>query len=177
MHTGEFHTLRQVLDHYVTPKAEADPLPGTNEPYKTTIEDNQRQDIIDFLANDLTDPRVRRRAVPVRPAGCCAASGQAGQARAGPGRSGLQGPLRRPGVVMLTWSAPKSGAEDYVLVRDGRVIGLPTQAGFDQGIRQTLWLRHRYRLVGPQRRGGVFARGGRRARASRAFGVGGAASC
>jgi hypothetical protein len=50
------------------------------------------------------------------------------------------------GVVKLTWTAPRGGAEDYVLIRDGRVIGLPTQTAFeDEG--QTPWLRHRYRLV------------------------------
>jgi hypothetical protein len=33
-----------------------------------------------------------------------------------------------------------------VLIRDGQVIGLPTQPGFeDRG--QTPWMRHRYRLV------------------------------
>ena len=49
-------------------------------------------------------------------------------------------------MVKLTWTAPKGGAADYVLIRDGRVIGLPTQTAFeDDG--QTPWLRHRYRLV------------------------------
>ena len=64
MHTGEFTDLHEVLDHYVTPKADAEPLPGTDQPYKTSIEDNQRQDIIDFIVNDLTDPRVAAEQYP-----------------------------------------------------------------------------------------------------------------
>ena len=50
------------------------------------------------------------------------------------------------GVVRLTWTAPKGGAADYVLVRDGRVIGLPTEPGFDDP-GQTPWLRNRYQLM------------------------------
>ncbi|MGZ5983922.1 MAG: cytochrome-c peroxidase [Caulobacteraceae bacterium] len=143
MHTGEFTDLRKVLDHYVTPKADADPLPGTDQPYKTTIEDSQRQQIIDFLATDLTDPRVAAEQFPFdRP--ILRSERQAGQGT--PGRPEDFKARFDGGVVKLTWRAPKSGAEDYVLIRDGRVIGLPTQTAFeDDG--QTPWLRHRYRLV------------------------------
>ena len=143
MHTGEFTDLHKVLDHYVTPKAEAEPLPGTDQPYKTTIEDNQRQEIIDFLTNDLTDPRVAAEQYPFdRP--ILRSERQAG--RGAPARPEDFKAQMAGDVVRLTWSAPKGGAEDYVLVRDGRVIGLPTETGFeDRG--QTPWLRHRYRLV------------------------------
>ena len=143
MHTGEFTDLHKVLDHYVTPKAEAEPLPGTDQPYKTTIEDNQRQDIIDFLTNDLTDPRVAAEQFPFdRP--ILRSERQAGQAA--PGRPEDFRARMDGGVVRLTWNAPKGGAADYVLVRDGQVIGLPTQPGFeDDG--QSPWLLHRYRLV------------------------------
>jgi cytochrome c peroxidase len=143
MHTGEFTDLHKVLDHYVTPKAEAEPLPGTDQPYKTTIEDNQRQEIIDFLANDLTDPRVAAEQFPFdRP--ILRSERQGGQGA--PGRPEDFKAQMAGDVVRLTWTAPKGGAEDYVLVRDGRVIGLPTEPEFeDQG--QTPWLRHRYRLV------------------------------
>jgi len=143
MHTGEFTDLHKVLDHYVTPKADADPLPGTDQPYKTTIEDSQRQDIIDFIVHDLTDPRVAAEQYPFdRP--LLRSERQAGQTA--PERPQDFKARFDGGVVRLTWTAPKGGAEDYVLVRDGRVIGLPTQPGFeDPG--QTPWLRHRYRLV------------------------------
>ena len=148
MHTGEFTDLHRVLDHYVTPKAEADPLPGTDQPYKTTIEDNQRQQIIDFLVTDLTDPRVAAEQFPFdRP--ILRSERQPGQGGAGqtaPGRPEDFKARFDGGVVKLTWSAPKTGAEDYVLIRDGRVIGLPTRPGFEDA-GQTPWLRHRYRLV------------------------------
>lgn len=143
MHTGEFTDLHKVLDHYVTPKAEAEPLPGTDQPYKTTIEDNQRREIIDFLVNDLTDPRVAAEQFPFdRPI-------LRGERQAGQGAPGKPEDFKARfanGVVKLTWAAPKGGAEDYVLVRDGRVIGLPTEPGFEDA-GQTPWLRHRYRLV------------------------------
>jgi cytochrome c peroxidase len=141
-HTGEFTDMRKVLDHYVTPKAEAEPLPGTDQPYKTTIEDSQRQQIVDFLANDLTDPRVAAEQFPFdRPV--LRSERHSGQA---PGRPEDFKARFESGVVKLTWTAPRGGAEDYVLVRDGEVIGLPTEPAFeDPG--QTPWLRHRYSLV------------------------------
>ena len=144
MHTGEFHTLRQVLDHYVTPKAEADPLPGTNEPYRTTIDDSVRQDMVDFLTNDLTDPRVAAEQYPFdRP---ILRSERGAGKSAPPGRpEAFKARFTGPGVVTLDWTAA-AGAEDYVLIRDGAVIGLPTETRFtDEG--QTPWLRHRYQLV------------------------------
>jgi len=143
MHTGEFTDLHKVLDHYVTPKADAEPLPGTDQPYKTPIEDYQRQQIIDFLTTDLVDPRVAAEQYPFdRP--ILRSERQGGQGA--PDRPRDFKARFEDGVVKLTWTAPKGGALDYVLVRDGRVIGLPTQPGFeDDG--QTPWLRHRYRLV------------------------------
>jgi cytochrome c peroxidase len=143
MHTGEFTDLHKVLDHYVTPKAEAENLPGTDQPYKTPIEDDQRQQIIDFLRNDLTDPRVAAEQYPFdRP--LLRSERQAGQKA--PGRPEDFKARMDGDVVKLSWSPPRSGAEDYVLVRDGRVIGLPTQTAFeDRG--QSPWLYHRYRLV------------------------------
>jgi hypothetical protein len=143
MHTGEFTDLHKVLDHYVTPKAEAEPLPGTDQPYKTSIEDNQRQQIIDFMTKDLTDPRVAAEEYPFdRP--ILRSERQSGKGT--PGRPEDFEAHMVGDVVKLTWTAPKGGAVDYVLIRDGRVIGLPTQPGFeDRG--QTPWLRHRYRLV------------------------------
>jgi hypothetical protein len=143
MHTGEFTDLHKVLDHYVNPKADAEPLPGTDQPYKIPIEDYQRQQIIDFLTNDLTDPRVAAEQYPFdRP--ILRSERQGGQGA--PGRPERFKARMDGDVVKLSWSAPKNGALDYVLIRDGRVIGLPTQPGFeDRG--QNPWLRHRYRLV------------------------------
>jgi LPXTG-motif cell wall-anchored protein len=143
MHTGEFTDLHKVLDHYVTPKADADPLPGTDQPYKTPIEDSQRQQIIDFLVNDLTDPRVAAEQFPFdRP--ILRSERQAGQGT--PARPEAFKARFDGGVVKLTWSAPKGGAEDYVLTRDGKVIGLPTQTRFEDA-GQSPWMRHSYRLV------------------------------
>ena len=144
MHTGEFHTLREVLDHYVTPKAEAAPLPGTDQPYRTTIDDSIRGQLVDFLTNDLTDPRAAAETFPFdRPT--LRSERQAGKGP--PGRpAAFKARFTKDGAVSLTWTPPPGGAADYVLIRDGEVIGLPTTASFaDEG--QTPWLRHRYRLV------------------------------
>lgn len=143
MHTGDFTDLHKVLDHYVTPKADAEPLPGTDQPYKTPIEDFQRQQIIDFLKTDLTDPRVAAEQFPFdRPIlRSERASGQGAPGRPEEFKASMDGD-----VVKLTWTPPKGGAEDYVLIRDGQVIGLPTQPQFEDPD-QTPWLRHRYKLV------------------------------
>jgi cytochrome c peroxidase len=142
MHTGEFHTLRQVLDHYVTPKAEADPLPGTNEPYRTTIDSSVRQDMVDFLTVSLTDPRVAAEQYPFdRPV----LRSERGAGKGPPGRPEAFKARFTGGDVALEWKAA-AGAQDYVLIRDGAVIGLPTETRFvDSG--QSPWLRHRYQLV------------------------------
>lgn len=143
MHTGEFTDLRKVVDHYVTPKAEADPLPGTTQPYKTSIEDGQRLQIVEFLTVSLTDPRVAAEQFPFdRPV--LRSERQAGQSPpARPER--FEARFARDGAVTLDWS-PARGAEDYVLTRDGVVIGLPTSEHFTDEA-QTPWRRHRYQLT------------------------------
>ena len=48
--------------------------------------------------------------------------------------------------MRLDWTAPQGEVADYVLIRDGQVIGLPTTPGFvDHG--QNPWRWHSYRLV------------------------------
>ena len=145
MHTGEFLTLRQVLDHYVTPKAESAPLPGTDQPYRTTIDDSVRADMVDFLTHDLTDPRVAAEAFPFdRPT--LRSERAAGNSGAPARPEDFTARFGQGGVVTLEWKPPPGGAADYVLIRDGAVIGLPTTPGFtDEG--QSLWRRHIYRLV------------------------------
>ena len=143
MHTGEFHTLAEVLNHYATPKAEADPFPGTNEKYAVSIEQSTRQAIVDFITNGLTDPRVAKETFPFdRPV---LRSERAEGAKA-PGRpEGFKATFTAPGVVRLDWT-PAPGASDYLLIRDGQVIGLPTAPGFvDDG--QSPWRLHVYRLT------------------------------
>ena len=145
MHTGEFTSLSQVVDHYVTPKADADPLPGTREPYKVPIGDYPKQVIIDFITTELTDPRVAAETFPFdRPT---LRSERADGAAAAPGRpEAFTAHFSAPGVVSLSWKPPASGAPtDYRLIRDGRVIAVPTTPGWSDPD-QTPWLRHRYRL-------------------------------
>ena len=143
MHTGELRTMREVLDHYVTPKAEAAPLPGTDTPYRITLDDSVRQPMVEFIANYLTDPRVAAEQFPFdRP--ILRSERQGGQSA--PGRPQDFKARMDGAVVKLTWTAPRGGAADYVLIRDGQVIGLPTRTAFeDDG--QTPWLSHHYRLV------------------------------
>jgi cytochrome c peroxidase len=143
MHTGEMHTMREVLDHYVTPKADADPLPGTNQPYKTTIDDSQRQPMVDFIATYLTDPRVAAEQFPFdRPV----LRSERAAGKGPPGRpTQFTAKFDKDGDVVLDWKAPEGAVADYVLIRDDTVIGLPTAPGFvDRG--QSPWRWHRYRL-------------------------------
>jgi len=142
-HTGEFHTMREVLDHYVTPKADADPLPGTTQPYRTTIDDSQRQPMVDFIAEYLTDPRVAAEQFPFdRPV----LRSERAAGKGPPGRPTSFTARFEHGDVVLDWTAPQGQVADYVLTRDGEVIGLPTGTSFvDHG--QNPWSLHRYRLV------------------------------
>ncbi len=150
MHTGEFHSLSAVVDHYVTPKAEAAPLPGTTTPYKVAIDDLTRQRIIDFITEQLTDPRVAAETFPFdRPT--LRSERADGQATA-PGSPGaFKAAFMASGDMQLTWAAPPGGASDYLLVRDGEVIAVPTQPGFlDQGPEGrglSRWSLHLYKLV------------------------------
>ena len=145
MHTGELHTMREVLDHYVTPKADADPLPGTTTPYRTTIDDSVRGTMVDFIADYLTDPRVAAETFPfdrptLRSERAAAAARIAAPERPSAFKARFQGD-----DVALSWSA-SARAADYVLVRDGAVIGLPTGTEFvDPG--QSPWRRHRYSVT------------------------------
>ena len=145
MHTGELHTMREVLDHYVTPKADADPLPGTNQPYRTTIDDSVRAPMVDFIAAYLTDPRVAAETYPFdRPTLRSERGAAAGKGPA-PERPSAFKARFEGGDVVLQWTAPQHAA-DYVLVRDGEVIGLPTGPGFvDHG--RSVWRYQRYSLV------------------------------
>jgi cytochrome c peroxidase len=145
MHTGEFHTLSEVLNHYATPKADADPLPGTGQEYKLRMDDSVRARIIDFMTDALTDPRVAAETFPFdRPT---LRSERTAEGSGPPARpTAFKARFTGPGRVTLDWTAPAGGAADYVLVRDGAVIGLPTTPGFvDEGLSR--WRRHSYRLV------------------------------
>jgi cytochrome c peroxidase len=144
MHTGEFHTLAEVLNHYAAPKAEADPMPGTNEKYNLPIEQSTREQIIDFLTNGLTDPRVARETFPFdRPV----LRSERGEGQTAPARpDGFVARFTAPGVVTLDWK-PAMGASDYLLIRDGQVIGLPTTPGFVDDAGLGRWRRHSYRLT------------------------------
>jgi len=144
MHTGEFHTLAEVLNHYAAPKADADPMPGTGEKYNLPIEQSTRQQIIDFMTNGLTDPRVAKETFPFdRP---ILRSERAEGAKA-PGRpTGFTARFTAPGVVTLDWK-PAAGASDYLLIRDGQVIGLPTTPGFVDAAGLSGWRLHVYRLT------------------------------
>ncbi len=144
MHTGEFHTLSQVMDHYATPKADADPLPGTHEEYKIRVDESTRAQIIDFLTNALTDPRVAAETFPFdRP--ILRSERKAGQGA--PGRpAAFKARFTGSGEVTLDWAAPAGGAADYVLIRDGAVVAMPTAPGFvEEGLSR--WRRHSWRLV------------------------------
>ncbi len=143
MHTGEFHTLAEVLNHYAAPKAEADPMPGTTDKYQLPIEQSTRQAIIEFMTNGLTDPRVAKETFPFDRPVLRSERTQGAEAPAKP--RGFKASWTAPGVVTLDWQAAP-GASDYLLIRDGQVIGLPTTPGFvDED--QTRWSLHVYRLT------------------------------
>ncbi|MDB5459460.1 MAG: hypothetical protein JWO72_1201 [Caulobacteraceae bacterium] len=144
MHTGQYHTLDEVLDEYARTKVDAEPLPGTNEPYALPLDITVRQQIKTFLTTGLVDPRVARETFPFdRPV---LRSERAEGLKAPTRPQGFTARFTAPGVVTLDWK-PAPGASDYLLIRDGRVIGLPTAPGFvdDGGLGRWQW--HSYRLV------------------------------
>ena len=65
MHTGEFTTLNQVLGHYNNPafNQDRDNIPGGGN-YDFNITGGNLTNLIDFLANALTDPRVEAETFP-----------------------------------------------------------------------------------------------------------------
>ncbi len=143
MHTGEFHTLSEVLNHYAAPKAEADPMPGTGEKYNLPIETSTRQLIIAFITDGLTDPRVAKETFPFDRPILRSERAEGSKPPAKP--ASFSARFTPTGAVALDWK-PAEGASDYLLIRDGQVIGIPTAPGFvDEGLNP--WSLHLYRLT------------------------------
>jgi cytochrome c peroxidase len=132
MHTGEFGTLGAAVSFYRTTPALVgrDEIPGAGI-YAFNMGPLAEADIRAFLGNALTDPRVREETFPFdRPT---LRSERHAEDRAPPEPpSGFRASSSGHGVA-LRWTVPAddTGVVDYVLWRDDRVIGLPTEAHFE----------------------------------------------
>jgi cytochrome c peroxidase len=127
MHTGEMPTLREVLLLYASSRFARDSLPGGGE-YRLSqgfIRDGYLEA---FLREALTDPRVAAEAFPFdRPR---LRSERAPDDARPPRRpSRLRAEPFGEGGVRLTWRAARddTGVADYVIRRDGAVIGYATR--------------------------------------------------
>ncbi len=65
MHTGEFDSLDEVMDHYDNTafNQDRDNIPGGGN-YNFNFNNGEENDVIDFLENALTDPRVAAETFP-----------------------------------------------------------------------------------------------------------------
>jgi cytochrome c peroxidase len=127
-HTGELTTLDQVLDLYASPNAPRDTLPDGTD-YSPRAFELGREAVKLFITKALVDPRVASESFPFdRPQLRSERAGKdTSPAPAAPTRLQLQGD--RDGVI-LTWDIPAGVVEDYVVTRNGEVVGLPTQPQF-----------------------------------------------
>ncbi len=128
MHTGEFTTMDEVLDLYAQKaRGERDTLPDGTD-YAPSTDETDRAGIKAFLTEALVDPRVKAETFPFdRPQ----LRGERAAADKGPpGKPAALKAKVLDGGVKLSWSAPASGAEDYAISRNGRMVGLSTDTGF-----------------------------------------------
>ncbi|HEX7081711.1 MAG TPA: cytochrome c peroxidase [Gammaproteobacteria bacterium] len=131
MHTGQFAHLGAAIGFYVagTPFPERDDIPGAGT-YTFNMSSITERDILAFLENALTDPRVRDERFPFdRPR---LRSERHPDDTAPPERPSELTAAITAGGVRLRWREPAddTGVVDYVLERDGRVIALPTRSSY-----------------------------------------------
>ncbi len=131
MHTGEFPTLAAAIGFYRsgTTLEDRDPLPDGGT-YTFNMSPEMQRDLLAFIGQGLTDPRVRAERFPFdRPV---LRSERHPKDTSPPARpDGLRAAERGRGVV-LSWRPPgdDTGTVDYVVERDGKVLGLTTAPRF-----------------------------------------------
>lgn len=127
-HTGEFKSIDDVITLYAAPHARRDTLPDGGE-YLPRMDPTARTAINQFIIEGLTDPRVAKETYPFdRP-----------QLRAERVVQSMQPPSKPYDVrarplgdmrLELVWRAPAGGADDYVLLRNGRALARVTGVSF-----------------------------------------------
>lgn len=127
MHTGEITSLESAVGFYRTgtPFPERDRIPGAGT-YAFNMGTLTQADVVAFLREGLTDPRVRDERYPFdRPT---LRSERFADDHTPPSAPRLSAARRPDGSVRLEWSGASddTGVVDYRLERDGRVIALLT---------------------------------------------------
>jgi cytochrome c peroxidase len=127
MHTGEFTHLGTAIGFYVTGTAleERDDIPNAGT-YTFNTSSVQERDLLAFIGNALTDPRVRDETFPFdRPRLRTERAQEDVEPPTAPGR--LEAEVSH-GAVRLSWEAPQddTGVVDYVLQRNRRVLAVLT---------------------------------------------------
>ncbi len=131
MHTGEFPSLPAAIGFYrsgVTLEGR-DTLPDGGS-YTFNMSPEMQRDLLAFLAAGLTDPRVRTASFPFdRPE---LRSERHPHDTTPPARPGALRADAHGRAIVLSWQAPEddTGVVDYVVERDGAVLGLTTAPGF-----------------------------------------------
>ncbi|MBT8081310.1 MAG: PASTA domain-containing protein [Gammaproteobacteria bacterium] len=134
MHTGEFTTLNQVINHYENPAVsnDRDNIPGGGN-YDFNV--NNEGDVVDFLTNALTDPRVAAGTFPFDRPQLRSEGTPDGQPPGEP--FNFAGTAADGTTIELSWdpATDNVGVVDYRLSRDGVVIAWLTDTNFsDPGL-------------------------------------------
>ena len=132
MHSGEFNTLDQIFEFYATPRADRDKLPDGTD-YRIVLDNRDISMLEDLLTNQLVDPRVAQERFPFdRPE----LRSEQVDPQAGPPSAPVDAHAASSHwAVRIAWrpSAP-SKADDYQVMRNGRVVAFVTRPQFlDRG--------------------------------------------